>query len=109
MVERHFEESHGVGFGAFRYGRVVGFSIGEAKGEGCRSHQCSWIEAVGVQLQAMGAEIGKAMIDEPFEFFHQEKTRSANTIDRWDAFDMPPFFKSVGFDGADPINLIRQL
>jgi ribosomal protein S18 acetylase RimI-like enzyme len=76
MLERHLEDSHGVGFVAVREGKVVGFAIGEMKGEGFGLRQSGWIEVVGVDPQAMGEGIGKAMIEKLFESFRREKIQT---------------------------------
>ncbi len=109
MVESHIADSKGVGFVALREGKVVGFVIGEVKGEGFGLPQSGWIEVVGVDPQAMGEGIGKAMIDRLFEAFRQKGVEDVYTSVRWDAVDMVSFFKSVGFGRSDFINLIRQL
>jgi ribosomal protein S18 acetylase RimI-like enzyme len=109
MVERHLEDSHGVGVVAVRDETVLGFAIGEAKGEGFGLPQSGWIEVVGVDPQAMGQGIGKAMIDKLLEYFRRRKITNVYTAVRWDAVDMLSFFKSVGFGRSDFINLIRKL
>lgn len=109
MVERRLEDSDGLGFVAVRDGKVVGFVIGEVKGEGFGLPQSGWIEVVGVDPHAMGEGIGKAMIDQLFASFRKKKIKNAYTAVRWDAVDMLSFFKSVGFGRSDFINLIRKL
>jgi ribosomal protein S18 acetylase RimI-like enzyme len=109
MVERHLDDSHGVGFVAISGGTVVGFAIGEIKGEGFDLRQSGWIEVVGVHPQAMGEGVGKAMLDKLFETFRRKKITNVYTTVRWDSADMLSFFKSVGFGRSDFINLIRQL
>lgn len=109
MVERHFEDRQGLGFVAVRDGRVVGFGLGEVKGEGFGLPQSGWIDVVGVHPQAMGEGIGKAMIERLFEEFRRAGITNVHTAVRWDAVDMLSFFKSVGFGRSDFINLVRQL
>lgn len=109
MVERHLEDPNSVGFVAVRGGKVVGFAIGEVKGEGFGLPQSGWIEVVGVDPQAMGEGIGKAMLDQLFESFRRKKIEGVYTAVRWDAVDMVSFFKSVGFGRSDFINLVRRL
>ena len=43
-VEGHLKKQEGVGFVALKDGRVVGFIIGEIKGEGFGLEQSGWIE-----------------------------------------------------------------
>ncbi len=109
MVERHLDDSLGLGFVAVRDGKVVGFVIGEVKGEGFGLRQSGWIEVVGVDPKAMGEGIGKALMEELFAAFRRKGVASVHTAVRWDAVDMLSFFKSVGFGRSDFINLIRQL
>lgn len=109
MVERHLDDSTGLGFVAVREGRLVGFALGEIKGEGFGLPQSGWIEVVGVDPQAMGQGIGKAMMDRLLEAFRGKKIKNVYTSVRWDAVDMLSFFKSVGFGRSDFINLIRKL
>lgn len=109
MVERHLEDSSGVGFVAIRNGKAVGFVIGEIKGAGFGLHQSGWIEAVGVDPQAMGTGVGKAMIKKLFETFRSRKINNVYTAVRWDSVDMVSFFKSVGFGRSDFINLTMKI
>ncbi len=109
MFERHLNDSNGMGFVAVQNGKIVGFAIGEVKGEGFGLHQSGWIEIVGVDPQEMGEGIGKALMDKLFESFRQQGAKEVYTSVRWDAVDMLSFFKSVGFGRSDFINLIRRL
>ena len=109
MIEHHLAESESLGFVALRDGKVVGFVIGEAKGEGFGVGASGWIEVVGVEPRAMGEGIGKALVGELLEAFRQREITSIYTSVRWDAVDMLSFFKSVGFGRSDFINLVRRL
>lgn len=109
MVEGHLDNPHALGFVAVRDGRVLGFVIGEVKGEGFGLPQSGWIEVVGVDPRAMGQGVGKAMLERMFEEFRARGVANAYTTVRWDAGDMLSFFKSVGFGRSDFINLIRKL
>lgn len=109
MVESHLDDSHALGFVAVRGGKVVGFVIGEVKGEGFGVSQSGWIEVVVVDPQAMGQGVGKAMLDRIFEAFRSKGITNVYTSVRWDAGDMLSFFKAVGFGLSDFINLTRKL
>jgi len=109
MVESHLDSSHALGFVAVREGKIVGFVIGEVKGEGFGVPQSGWIEVVGVDPQAMGQGVGKAMIDKIFEAFRAKGIVNVYTSVRWDTGDMLSFFKAVGFGLSDFINLTRKL
>ncbi|MBI5441976.1 MAG: GNAT family N-acetyltransferase [Deltaproteobacteria bacterium] len=109
MVERHLWDSHGVGFVAVRGGEIVGFAIGEMKGESFGLSRSGWIETMGVAPHAMGDGIGKAMIDKLFEYFRRNKITTVFTALPWHAVDMVSFFRSIGFGPSDYMNVTRQL
>ena len=69
MIKDHLQKQEGIGFVASKDGQVVGFIIGEMKGEGFGLEQSGWIEVVGVHPRQMGAGIGQALAERLFEFF----------------------------------------
>ncbi len=88
---------------------MIGFIIGEVKGEGFGLEQSGWIEVVGVHPSHMGGGIGHALALRLFQYFMRRGIRDVYTAVRWDAADMLSFFKSVGFDRSTFINLTRRL
>lgn len=108
-VKDHLKKRGGVGFVASKDGRVVGFLIGEIKGEGFGLEQSGWIEMVGVHPRQMGVGIGRILADKLFAFFKKEGIHDIHTSVRWDAGDMLSFFKAIGFDRSPFINLRKHL
>jgi ribosomal protein S18 acetylase RimI-like enzyme len=109
MVENHLKKQEGIGFVASKDGQVVGFIIGQIKGEGFGLEQSGWIEVVGVHPRQMGVGIGRALAEKLFQFFKKEGIRDIHTAVRWDAGDMLSFFKAIGFDRSPFINLRKHL
>ena len=109
MVENHLRKQDAVGFVATRDNKVIGFIVGEVKGEGFGLEQSGWIEVVGVHPSQMGVGIGHALAHRLFQSFKRKGIRDVYTAVRWDAVDMLSFFKSIGFDRSEFINLIRRL
>ena len=109
MVENHLRRQDAVGFVATRDNNVIGFVIGEVKGEGFGLEQSGWIEVVEVHPSQMGVGIGHALSHRLFQYFKKRGVRDVYTAVRWDAVDMLSFFKSIGFDRSEFINLIRHL
>lgn len=109
MVKNHLKKEEGVGFVALKHGQVVGFIIGQIKGEGFGLEQSGWIEVVGVHPRQMGVGIGRALAEKLFQFFKKERIRDIHTAVRWDAGDMLSFFKAIGFDRSIFINLSKHL
>jgi ribosomal protein S18 acetylase RimI-like enzyme len=109
MVEGHLKKQEALGFVALKDGQVVGFIIGEIKGEGFGLEQSGWIEVVGVHPRQMGTGIGRILAEKFFTFFKKEGIRDIYTTVSWDAGDMLSFFKAIGFDRSPFINLRKHL
>ena len=109
MVEHRLKKQEALGFVALKDGQVVGFIIGEIKGEGFGLEQSGWIEVVGVHPRQMGVGIGRILAEKLFSFFKKEGIRDIHTAVRWDAGDMLSFFKVIGFDRSPFINLRKHL
>jgi ribosomal protein S18 acetylase RimI-like enzyme len=109
MVDHRLKKQEALGFVALKDGGVVGFIIGEIKGEGFGLEQSGWIEVVGVHPRQMGVGIGRILAEKLFTFFKKEGIRDIHTSVRWDAGDMLSFFKAIGFDRSPFINLRKHL
>jgi ribosomal protein S18 acetylase RimI-like enzyme len=109
MIKGRLRKEGGVGFVATKEGQVVGFIIGEVKGEGFGLEKSGWIEVVMVDPRQMGAGIGHAMARKLFDYFRRRGIRDIYTSVLWDAVDMLSFFKSLGFDRSTFINLIKHV
>jgi ribosomal protein S18 acetylase RimI-like enzyme len=108
-IEAHLKKQDVIGFIAFRNGEVLGFIIGEIKGTGFGIGQSGWIVVIDVNSRYMGGGIGKALAKKLFEYFKKKGIQDIYTAVRWDAVDMLSFFKSIGFDRSDFINLGKHL
>jgi ribosomal protein S18 acetylase RimI-like enzyme len=109
MVKEHLQKREGRGFVALKDGQVVGFIIGEIKGEGFGLEQSGWLEVIEVHPKQMGIGIGRALAGKLFQFFKKKGIHDIYTTVRWDAGDMLSFFKSLGFDRSTFINLRKHL
>ena len=105
MVKDHLQKQEGVGFVAEKEGQVVGFIVGGMKGEGFGLEKSGWLEVVMVHPRHMGTGIGYAMARKLFDYFRRRGIRDVHTSVQWDAVDMLSFFKSLGFDRSNFINL----
>jgi ribosomal protein S18 acetylase RimI-like enzyme len=109
MVKDHLRKQEGIGFVSEKDGQVVGFIIGEVKGEGFGLEKSGWLEVVMVHPRQMGMGIGHAMAQRLFKEFKKRGIRDVHTSVLWDAVDMLSFFKSLGFDRSPFINLIKNV
>jgi len=71
--------------------------------------QSGWIKIIGVHPKHMGTEIGQYLIIQLLKQFKKKKINEIYTAARWDAVDILSFFKSIGFDRSNFINLRKEL
>ena len=57
----------------------------------------------------MGQGIGAALAQETFDFYRSRGIENVYTSVRWDSTDMLSFFKTLGFDRSNFINLRKVL
>ena len=108
-VKDRLRKQEGIGFVAEKEGQVVGFIIGEMKGEGFGLEKSGWLEVVMVHPHYMGTGTGHALARKLFDYFRRRGIRDVHTTVLWDAVDMLSFFKSLGFDRSTFINLIKHV
>lgn len=90
-------------------GSVVGFVIGDIKDWGFGLEKSGWLEILGVHPKVMGRGIGKALGRQLMDYFKTKNIKNVYTAVRWDSGDLLAFFKSIGFDRSELINLERKL
>jgi hypothetical protein len=57
----------------------------------------------------MGQGLGARMAEEIFKFYTAEGIKNVYTSVRWDSTDLLSFFKTLGFDRSDFINLRKVM
>lgn len=90
-------------------GRIVGFMISYLLPFGFGVERSAWISTVGVDPKYMGQGIGGRMAREILSFYRSEGVRYVHTSVLWDSTDLLSFFKSLGFDRSEFINLSKTL
>ncbi|MBN2124038.1 MAG: GNAT family N-acetyltransferase [Deltaproteobacteria bacterium] len=96
-------------FVAEHEGRVVGFMICFITTGNFGVERCAWIGMLGVDPKYMDHGIGKRMAEEIFRFCKEKGIKDIFTSVRWDSTDLLSFFKILGFDRSNFINLRRIL
>ena len=109
MVEGFIKNSGETSLVAEMDGKVVGFMLGEIKEHGFGASRSGWIEVIGVHPRHMGSGIGKKLGKELIKIFKQKKVKHIFTSVRWDSGDLLAFFKSIGFDRSNFINLENKI
>jgi len=90
-------------------GKVVGFVIGDIKDWGFGVEKSGWLEIIGIHPKFMGQGIGKKLGKKLLDHFKSKDIKNVYTVARWDSGDLLAFFKSIGFDRSDFINLETKL
>jgi N-acetylglutamate synthase-like GNAT family acetyltransferase len=65
----------------------------------------AWIATLGVDPNFMGQGIGASLAKEIFTYYKEHGIENVYTSVRWDSTDMLSFFKTLGFDRSNFINL----
>jgi predicted N-acetyltransferase YhbS len=90
-------------------GTIVGYVIGDVKDWGFGLEKSGWLEILGVHPKYMGQGIGKELGGRLMDHFKAKNIKNVYTAVRWDSGDLLAFFKSIGFDRSDLINLEKRL
>jgi N-acetylglutamate synthase-like GNAT family acetyltransferase len=69
----------------------------------------AWIATLGVKPEYMGQGIGKNLAMKIFEYYKSEGIENVYTSVRWDSPDLLSFFKTMGFDRSNFINLRKSI
>lgn len=90
-------------------GKVVGFMISYLLPFGFGIERSAWISTVGVDPKYMGQGIGGRLAKAILTFYQEQGVRHVHTSVLWDSTDLLSFFKSLGFDRSEFINLSKTL
>jgi ribosomal protein S18 acetylase RimI-like enzyme len=89
--------------------KVVGFMISYITSGNFGADQCAWIPMFGVDPKYMGQGIGIQLAEEIFQYYKDKGIDKIYTSVRWDSTDILSFFKTLGFERSDFINLRKIL
>jgi ribosomal protein S18 acetylase RimI-like enzyme len=99
----------GACFVALVGGKLVGFMISYILAAGFGVPKSAWIATLGVSPENMGQGIGAALAQEIFALYREQGIENVYTAVRWDSTDLLSFFKTLGFDRSNFINLRKVL
>lgn len=109
VVEEQSRKMENASFVAEIQGRVVGFMISYILSGGFGIEKSAWIAMLGVEPKYMGRGIGKKLAEEIFRFYRERNIIHIYTSVRWDSVDLLSFFKTLGFDRSNFINIKKVL
>ena len=109
MVEDQAIRSEDASFIAELDGRVVGYVIISILSGIFGIKRSAWIAQLGVHPRFMGKRIGERLAEEGFNYCKTRGIKDIYTTVRWDSTDLLSFFKTLGFDRSNFINLRKIL
>lgn len=90
-------------------GKVVGFMISYITYGNFGADRCAWIAMFGVDPKWMGQGIGKRLAEKIFKVYKEKGVTEVFTSVKWDATDILSFFKTLGFERSNFINLWKKI
>ena len=91
-------------------GKAVGFMFCEVISGGFGLlEESAWVVMFGIDPNFMGQGIGKRLAEEIFSLCIKKGIRKIYSSVRWDSVDLLSFFKTLGFDRSNFINLEKKL
>ena len=108
-AEQEAKNQDGVSFVAEVDGKVVGFIITYIIYGGFGLEKSAWIGLFGVDPKYMDRGIGQKMAQKVFVVLKKGGIQNIFTSVMWDSTDLLSFFKSLGFERCEFINLKRTI
>ncbi|SDO98193.1 GNAT family N-acetyltransferase [Desulforhopalus singaporensis] len=105
VLERAQQAGKQAHFVAEFEGKIVGFLISYILPFGFGAEDCAYIATMGVHPKFMDQGIGAEMTKEAFMYYKSQGIVSVYTSVRWDSPDLLSFFKNMGFERSNYINL----
>ncbi len=90
-------------------GNVVGYMISTTLYAGFGMHKSAWIMAIGVHPDYMGQGIGLQLARQICDIYKEMGVNHIYSSVRWDSTDVLSFFKKLGFERSEFINLKKKL
>ena len=109
VVEEHARNNAEACFVAEQDGKVVGFMVSYILTAGFGMPKSAWIATLGVDPNCMGRGIGASLAEEILKYYQDRGIENVYTSVRWDSADLLSFFKTLGFDRSNFINLRKVL
>ena len=109
VIKDRIRRGVGASFVAEVQGNIVGYMISYTVYAGFGIEKSAWIATLGVDPKFMGKGIGQTLAREVFRFYREKGVKKIFTSVSWDSVDLLSFFKTLGFDRSNFINLNKDL
>lgn len=90
-------------------GKIVGYMMSTTLYAGFGVKKSAWIMAIGVHPDYMGQGIGLELANKICEIYKAKGVKHIYSSVLWDSTDVLSFFKKLGFERSDFINLKKTL
>ena len=109
IIDEQVRKNEDASFVAEINGKIAGYMISYIVYGGFGLEKSAWIATLGVDSKFMGQGIGKRLAEEIFSVYRDMGIKYIFTSVRWDSADLLSFFKTLGFDRSNFINLRKDL
>jgi predicted N-acetyltransferase YhbS len=109
IIQDQEQKGEDASFVAEMDGKIVGYMISYTVNAGFGLDKSAWIATLGVAPRFMGQGIGRKLAETVFHAYREMGVRNILTSVRWDSADLLSFFKTLGFDRSDFINLLKEM
>jgi len=110
FIEQQISENRGkLSLVAVINGRVVGYMISTVLYAGFGIKKSAWIMAIGVHPEYMGQGIGLSLARKICDTYKEKGVKNIYSSVLWDSTDVLSFFKKLGFERSEFINLKKKL
>ena len=89
--------------------KVIGYMISTTLLAGFGIKKSAWIMAIGVLPEYMGQGIGLKLANKICNIYKEKGINHIYSSVRWDSTDVLSFFKKLGFERSEFINLKKKL
>ncbi|MBW1695698.1 MAG: GNAT family N-acetyltransferase [Deltaproteobacteria bacterium] len=109
IIEEQVPKNENACYVAEYEGTVIGYMISYVLSGAFGLEKSAWIALMGVDPKYMGQGIGDRLARRIFKFYRDSGIKDIYTSVRWDSTDLLSFFKTLGFDRSNFINLRKKL
>lgn len=109
IVAKQAQRDEDASFVAEINGKLVGYLISYTLIGGFGIAKSAWVANLGVNPKYMGQRIGEKMAEAIFQHYREKGIKDIYTSVRWDSADLLSFFKTLGFDRSNFINLKKSI
>lgn len=109
IVRRQTQSEDHASFVAERDNRLVGYCISYVLSGSFGIEKSALVAMIGIDPVSMGQGIGHMLATAVLTYYRENGVQDIYTSVRWDSTDLLSFFKTLGFQRSDFINLHKRL